>query len=538
MPILLSAPSTARSWGDPHFVDAELRSIATNRDVEAAWVKAFARYGCDPPKEVQGEFAVGPMDRNGSTFLAVNRFSIQPHCHQQTPDGLRFHPRADVVACINAPIEALAIFHHLYFHPIPAPCTIFPDAKRIPAGHCATLANGRVDTVRWWVPVFEEHLRGPFPAVRKEFRSRLREAVGRQLDGGNVGHLLSGGMDISTVAGRRTKLTGRPAPTFWIRFGATEIEYARIAAHHFTSDYYECYVTPANFAASIPTVAQRYDQQDRNSSVAAAYQCAIIAREAGITWNFGGDVFFGGSSRNAKQRVFDAYGLFPSALRGMVLESVLLEPSPISRLPVALKSASYIEQAPIPMPDRLQIYKLTSRSGPEESLEPEFLGTIWAEEPLRQQREIYAQVGETKPINRTLAIDWRCTLADNEVPKGVGAVSLAGSPVGFSLFHEALPDSSLRLAPNLKLRVSSSIGGFSRKACAGYCPTTPSPRRSTVSGSRLACGRVVIRNFERWRSTPFAAWRRAASSAPTTSTSSSPSNCRTIPATTARWCGC
>ena len=474
-PFLLDSPGTAQCCGAPRFVDSELQSLANAQGVSAAWIEAFTRHGVDAPKRAHGEFSVGVMDRHGRSYLAVDRFSVRPLCFRLTPRGLCFHTRADVVAGEDAALDAQAIFNYLYFHVIPAPRTIFRDVQRIPAGHCVSLTSGHLDTVRWWVPVFDEDRPQPFAALREEFRRLLREAISRQLDGSNVGCFLSGGTDSSTVAGVLTELTGRPARTFSIGFDATgydEMEYARIAARHFRSEHHEYYVTPADLVASIPTVAQSYDQPFGNSSVVPAYHCARIAKHAGvekILGGDGGDELFGGNSRYAKQRIFETYSLLPAPLRRSVLEPLLGAPSPFGRLPIARKAASYVEQARVPMPDRLQIYNLIWRIGLQEVLDPGFLASIDMDEPLRDQREVYALAAHTTLINRMLHFDWRYTLADNDLPKVVGATSLADIRAGFPLLDDALTDFSIRLAPEMKLR-GLKLRWFFKEALRGFLP--------------------------------------------------------------------
>ncbi|WP_255512085.1 asparagine synthase-related protein, partial [Mitsuaria sp. TWR114] len=62
----------------------------------------------------------------------------------------------------------------------------------------------------------------------------------------------------------------------------------------------------------------------------------------------GGDELFGGNTRYAKQTVFSWYGRVPGPLRDFVLQPVF--GSPVGKLPLLKKGASYIDQARVPMP--------------------------------------------------------------------------------------------------------------------------------------------------------------------------------------------
>jgi asparagine synthase (glutamine-hydrolysing) len=461
--------------GSPRFLERDLAEIAARDSAAAAWVAAFDRHDKLAPMHVHGDFAVAVRDRAGRVFLAVDRFSIQTLCYRIVDGEIEVHPRADVLAGRAGEWDPQAIFDYLYFHNIPAPRTIFKAIQRLPAGHCGKFENGRLAVERWWHPVFVEDRPAAFEALREEFLQLLRECVKRQIGGGSVACFLSGGTDSSTVAGMSAAVTGRPPQTFSIGFhaeGYDEMHYARIAARHFKTDHHEYYVTPDDLVASIPLVAASYDQPFGNSSVVPAYYCAKLARESGagkILGGDGGDELFGGNSRYAKQRVFGVYDHLPRALRSGMLEPVLGGTGSVARLPLIRKAASYVEQARVPMPERLQMYNLLTRMGLAEVLTTEFLGSIDPESPMRQQRAVYAAAGARSLINRMLGFDWKYTLADNDLPKVIGATSLAGISVGFPLLDDDLLAFSLKLEPSLKLK-GLKLRWFFKEALRGFLP--------------------------------------------------------------------
>src|SRR5262249_17453253 len=61
------------------------------------------------------------------------------------------------------------------------------------------------------------------------------------------------------------------------------------------------------------------------------------------------------------------------------------------------------------------------------------------------------------------------TLADNDLPKVIGATSVAGIGVAFPLLDDALVDFSLRLEPALKLR-GTRLRWFFKEALRGFLP--------------------------------------------------------------------
>lgn len=461
--------------GSPRFTDTDLAAVAKHQGLLAAWKEGFLRHGVKVLSRVQGDFAIALRLDDHRSFLAVDRFAIRSVCYRIQGSEIVVAERADEAAGQTAAMDSQALFDYLYFHCIPAPRTVFKGVCRLPAGHYA-LFEGQTLTVRpWWTPSFEENQRESYPKLRDEFRGLLRDAVSAQLDSRAPGCFLSGGTDSSTVAGLLTEITGKPARTFSIGFqaeGYDEMEYARIAARHFKAEHHEYYVTPDDLVRSIPSVAASYDQPFGNSSVLPAYYCAKVAREAGIEKILagdGGDELFGGNTRYAKQRVFGYYDALPGLLRRSTLEPMLMGTSLPGRIPGLKKAVSYVEQARVPMPDRMQTYNLLMRLGLDEVLTSDFLRQVDTDGPMRQQREVYASAKAGSLVNRMLAYDWRYTLAENDLPKVIGATTLADLAVGFPLLDDRLVDFSMKLEPNLKLR-GLKLRWFFKEALRGFLP--------------------------------------------------------------------
>ena len=421
-----------------------------------------------------GDFAVGLRLPDGRVFLAVDRFAVHSLCYRVVGNQIRFAARADALVDADTPIDPQAIFDYLYFHVIPSPRTIFKGIHRLPPGHCAEFKDGTLKITLYWTPAFAPATGAvSFEALRDEFRGVLESAVRQQLDGSKPACFLSGGTDSSTVAGMVTKVAGRPAATYSIGFdaqGYDEMAYARIAARHFGTDHHEYYVTPEDLVRDIPTVAAHYDQPFGNSSAVPAFCCARVAREDGVTRLLagdGGDELFGGNSRYAKQRVFGWYSAVPGPLRA-VLEP-LSATGLMQAIPGLSKAASYVQQAKVPMPDRIQTYNLLQRLGIEDVLTPAFLRQVEINGPQGQQREVWKASKARTLLDRQLAFDWRYTLAENDLPKVCGTTGLAGVGVGFPLLDGQLVDFSLRLPTAYKLK-GSQLRWFFKEALRGFLP--------------------------------------------------------------------
>lgn len=448
----------------------------------------------------EGPFAVRADAADGSIVLAVDRMAQRQICWTLRNGELHTAARATDLADATTPLDLQAIFDYVYFHVIPSPRTIFQGVQRLPAGHYAAFKDGKVTVQPYWSPVFSP---GPanFESLRAEFRLLLRTAVERQFVAGSTpACYLSGGTDSSTVAGLLCEVAGEAAHAYSIGFeaeGYDEMAYARIAARRFGVHHHEHYVTPADLVQGIPLVAAHFDQPFGNSSAVPAYFCALRAREDGMTRLLagdGGDELFGGNDRYAKQRVFSYYDRVPSWLRALG-DPLLLNPVAES-MPLLRKGGSYVRQARVPLPDRLQTYNLLNRLGPDEVFTPALLAHVDTQGPAKQQRELWAWPRRASLLDRNLAFDWRYTLAENDLPKVLGSASLAGMEARFPLIDTGLLEFSMRLPEAYKLR-GRTLRWFFKEALRGFLPDEIISKRK--HGFGLPFG-VWLRHDDRLRS--------------------------------------
>jgi asparagine synthase (glutamine-hydrolysing) len=424
-----------------------------------------------------GRFAIIHLDLTSRTAIFVSdRFAVHPICYRTSGDQILFSDRADSLRLDDgSEVDLQSIYNYVYFHVIPAPRTVFRGVARVEPAQVVRFGPNGLGRAIWWQPRFEPDPAPDLERLKSRFRVLVQQAVEREATTENIGTFLSGGTDSSTVAGMLCRVTGRAAHTFSIGFDAAgydEMAYARIAAQHFGTEQHEYYLSPEDLLRSIPDVASHYDQPFGNSSALPAYYCALRAKECGIDKLLagdGGDELYGGNSRYAKQKVFELYYLVPQSIRAGFIEPTLLGHRWPHRLPLIRKLASYVEQARVPLPDRLETYNLLNRFGAANVFSDRFLAQVWAEEPIGMQREIYGLQPAASTIDRMLAYDWRFTLADNDLVKVTGTSELARQTVGFPFLDDDLVDFSMRLAPDLKVR-RQKLRYFFKCALRGFLP--------------------------------------------------------------------
>ncbi len=472
----MNEPIEVLTRGAPVFADAALAAIETEHGIARAWQQALTQPANKAAAGARGHHAVGLRDADGAAFLAVDRFAVQTLCYRtgaSSAGGVRFSDRADTLAADPEDLEAQALFDYLYFHAIPSPRTVFRGVHRLPAGHCAWTEGHALNVAPYWTPRFEA-VETSFATASVRFLSLLEQAVAQQLDGSPPACFLSGGTDSSTIAGLIARVTGHPPKSYSIGFeaeGYDEMEYARIAARHFGCEHHEYYVTPANLVRGIPLMAAHLDQPFGNSSALPAFYCALKAREDGVTRLLagdGGDELFGGNTRYAKQSVFHWYQSVPAGARNALLLPLARSGS-LDRMPLLGKGMSYIRQASVPMPERLQTYNLLRRIGVANVLTPAFAARVDPQGPAIQEREVWQASDGQSLVNRMLAFDWRYTLAEVDLPKVRSSVALAGVSVGFPFLDQAVVEFSQSLPDDFKLR-RLKLRWFFKEALRGFLP--------------------------------------------------------------------
>lgn len=445
---------------------------------------ALATAWPDSPESVcralAGPFALAIIDtRRERALLAVDRMGAYPLCfltHHSAlvfashADALRLHPLAQ-----RLDVDPQSVYDYVYFHVIPSPAHIYRGVQRLLPGEMLVWAGGKATRSRYWKMRFEEDARPSFDSLKERFTGALRDSVREASAGAITGAFLSGGTDSSTIAGMLGEVSGQPARTYSIGFdaeGYDEMAYARIAARHFGTDHHEYYVTPDDVADAVAEVAQAFDQPFGNASAVPAYLCARLARRDGIERMLGGDggdELFGGNERYARQKVFACYQSVPGVLRRAVLEPALRVFPLGGRIGMVRKARSYVDQANVPMPARLETYNLLGRYGPGSVFHPDWLAGVDTARPLAGLEETYAASEAASLINRMLELDLKITLADNDLPKVARACELAGVDVAFPFLDHRVVEFSAGLPPSYKLK-GLRLRWFFKEALRGFLP--------------------------------------------------------------------
>lgn len=464
--------------GNLDWFQVELADLQLRQNPAEAVIQAYQQYGDELLDRVGGRFVLCVWDSDAQTgIVAHDRFGKMALYWSIADDGtLVFAPMATWTVRMAGRAQALseqALFNYLYFHMVPSPGTIFRGVNKLMAAHVLSCKDGHWQPSRYWEPTFRETADASMSDAGQEMLGLLASSVGRLADSVDTGAFLSGGLDSSTVSGLLAK-NKHDTKTYSIGFdaeGYDEIAYARIASERFGTQFHTYYVTPDDVLDELPQIAAAYDEPFGNSSALPAYFCARLAAQDGrqrLLAGDGGDELFAGNERYAKQTIFEYYDRIPGLLRQAAIEPVLFKLLG-DRAGTLGKAQSYIRQAKVPLPDRLQTYNFVNRLGAEAIVDDALLSEINSDLPGQLGRDIYHHPASASRLNRMLYLDWHHTLADNDLRKVNRMCELAGIEVEYPMLDDRLVEFSTRVSSSRKMRFNR-LRDFYKRAVAGFLP--------------------------------------------------------------------
>ena len=440
--------------------------VAHNNEVEVLY------------QHLSGQFWLVVFDAiNNQIYLVNDHFGMQPCFYTQqnsvviVSDSLK---KLTSVPELSFTIAEQALFNYMYFHCIPSPNTIFEQVHKLEPGKAVIFKAKANDSI---LSQSERLLYCPSFNQKKQQASGahascldvIEKAVTKHASD-DCGAFLSGGLDSSTVAGMLAK-SQKPAKTFSIGFtidGYDETPYAKLTAKHFNTQHEVLYLQPEQAAQEFVKVAQYFDEPFGNSSAMAAYFCAKFAKGQGVSRLLagdGGDELFAGNERYAKQKKFEIFQQIPLAAQG-IAKGIFCQ-TPIGKIPFLNKGASYINQAQIPLPDRLESYNFVNRLGVNNIFNRDFLSAVDTQQPIMQQRLRYQDCSSEHMVDQMLYYDWKFTLADNDLVKVNRMCELAGVEVRYPLLDKSVVDFSCTIPAEVKLP-GNKLRDFYKESCRGF----------------------------------------------------------------------
>ncbi len=468
--------------------------FATACDTEVL-VHLYEEHGDSFVERLRGMFALALWDeREQRLLLARDRFGIKPLYYRLADGDLSF--ASELKAMLEQPgfsraIDPRAMSAYLAFNSIPAPLTIFAEARKLAPGFLLTWRGGEIAQTRYARPrpVDVEKVRRESAAeLEEELRRVLRDSIRAHLVADvPVGVLLSGGVDSGGITALAAAESADPVKTFSIGFeesGFDELSRARLVAERFGTDHHELILRP-DAVDLLPKLVESFDEPFGDSSALPTYLVSeLAAGEVKVALSGeGGDELFGG------YYTYVADLLAPRVGRLAALASPLIEALPSSdrRVGFDYKAKRFARAASDPDPLHRHLgWKEIFSAQRRRALLGEGEGG-W--DPIDLYRERYAETGEAEPLARMQDVDLGLYLVDDLLVK-TDRLSMAHSlELRVPFLDRRVAEFALALPTPLKVR-GLAKKRLLRRALAPLLP------------------REVVRGRKQGFSIPLAAWLR------------------------------
>jgi asparagine synthase (glutamine-hydrolysing) len=300
--------------------------FSTETDTEVL-LAMYARHGADMLDRLNGIFAFAIWDAEEERlFLARDRLGVKPLYWAQH-DGM-FCFASEIKALLPAlpapRMHSAVLADYLTFLWVPDPDTLFEGVFKVPPGHCATYADGRLSLRQYWDMTFaaEEHAEADWP---RTVRHAVDDAVQRQMVSDvPIGAFLSGGLDSSAITASMTAKAGR-ITTYTVGFSQEDlsheivpddVHYARQVARAFDVDYHEAILEPS-VVDLLPKLVWHMDEPIADPACISTYLICAAASEhmTVILSGMGGDEIFAGYPRHLAAQIGRVADRVPRTLR-------------------------------------------------------------------------------------------------------------------------------------------------------------------------------------------------------------------------------
>ena len=439
--------------------EVEARTQQGRGNAAQVLASLYALYGVDFVHRLDGSFAFALWDRSRQRLmLAIDRLGIKNLYWSYEKNSLSFASRAGALEKTGFPaaVNPAALAEFLLFSAVPAPHTVYAGIQKLSPGCVLLMEDGLVRQQQYWDLQFAEEKR-PVSEWASLVRQAMRDSVYRHLANTQpekTGAFLSGGTDSSTVVAFMSE-QWKPVDTFSAVFNESaysEQNFVQTTVKCFGARQHNCCLSPDDAMAAISRIVGYYEEPFANSSAIAAYFCALMASQSGVSMLLGGDggdELFAGNQRYETDKQFALYHRIPGILRKAAIEPVIRLLPKQGRLSLPRR---YVQRALIPNPQRFFSYNFFLSFPPEEIFEPDFLRLApcgdWLEIPNRH----FDRPGNTAELNRLLYLDVKMALADNDLKKVSGMAELAGIQVRYPLLDYRLAELAARIPAKLKLR--------------------------------------------------------------------------------------
>lgn len=292
----------------------------THTDSEVL-LHGYEEYGKDLLNKLRGMFSFVIWDKNTKElFGARDFFGIKPLYYALMDDTFMFgseiksflaHPK------FNKELNEAALENYLTFQYSPTNETFFKNVYKLPAAHCFTYKDGKLNTERYWEIQFNADDKPQLDDWVQTITDTFKNSVeAHKISDVEVGSFLSSGVDSSYVAA-----VANVDKTFTVGFGTdekyNEIGYAKEFSKYINKENISKVITPEEYWGNISKIQYHMDEPLADPAAIALYfVCNIASQKVKVVLSGeGADEIFGGYNIYKEPGDTPVYNAIPRFIR-------------------------------------------------------------------------------------------------------------------------------------------------------------------------------------------------------------------------------
>ena len=311
-------------------------TFQTTGDTEVL-IKAISHWGITGAvRRVNGMFVFAVWDaKEQSLYLVRDRIGIKPACYGWVGNTFVFGSELSALRQFpgfNEDIDINVLSDYLSYSYVPAPQTIFRDAKKLePATILRINRNQHTHFERFWdlkavwESASQSHSNGSLPEQMERFKELLNDSIKlRMIADVPLGAFLSGGTDSSLVVSMLQRQASCPVKTFTVAFDDSQFDESHFAmrvADYLGTDHTTVQVCESDLLSVVPTLSESFDEPFADSSqIPTCLVSKVARRDVTVCLSGdGGDELFCGYGRYVQiERAWSKLGLLRPEVRKLL----------------------------------------------------------------------------------------------------------------------------------------------------------------------------------------------------------------------------
>jgi len=400
----------------------------TRSDTEVI-LHLYEEIGEDCVTRLNGMFGFALWDgKQRRVFLARDRLGIKPLFYSYE-EGRRLVFGSEIKSLLAAGIsrepDYQGLYDYLSLMYVPTPSTAFAAIKKLPPGCVLTCSPEGMRVRRYWdIPLpraGEEE--SPSHDYEAEILDLVETAIRRHMIADvQVGALLSGGLDSTTVAAVMARKLNVPLKTFTIGFDRKsydESKEARLVANTLGTEHLEATGRPA-MIESIPELLSFFDEPFADYSAIPTFLVSELAAQyvKVVLTGDGGDEIFAGYPTHVAYRVSKIFAMIPRWVRqNLITPIVMALPTSMERISFDYKAKRFVTGADLPLDKGHYWWKVVFNEEEKGKLcASDFLGNGF-QDSFGAFEGHFSAARHAHPLNQLLYVDAKTFLVDDNLTK-------------------------------------------------------------------------------------------------------------------------